>query len=118
LARLVEVRRRLNEYADALHMEILPLRRTPFQAYGELAGLATAADLNFTLDGIAEMDAAHFRKIVDALDRFVAVPAVWENFEYHPWQDTLIRRFSFKTKTEIEYRFGELIDCLTKLELV
>lgn len=116
LTQLGQVRAELNAYARALHTPVVPLNQTPFHAYTVLSGLADAPELYFDIAGMAEIDARNFAAIDETLDNLAARGDVWEQQEEHPWRGVMLGKYTFQARTEIEYRFGELMRALTALE--
>lgn len=116
LAQLGEVRDELNAYARALHTAVAPLNQTPLHAYTALAGLYDAPELYFDLSALGETDAKQFAAMSETLDNLAARAEVWEQQDEHPWRGVALPKYTFQARTEIEYRFGELMRVLTALE--
>src|SRR5581483_10825970 len=116
LTRLADGRGQLNKHARTLHTPVLPLQRTPFEIQCELATLDETPTLMFDPPPLVELDARRIQEIGEGLDKLNALSAVWENYETHPWRGVALQAYSFKTRTDIEYRFGELMQLITSLE--
>ncbi len=118
LRQVADLREQLNRYAKALHEDRTGLHRTPFQVHGELAMLYQAPNLDFVIENIAQIDNEQFSKMQAAVDTLAAMPEVWDSYDSHPWRGTLIQVFSFQCQTEIRSHFGQLITCLSDLEVI
>lgn len=116
LAQLSELRGELNEFAHALHTPFEPLRQTAFHAYAELAPLTDAPDLYFDMPTMGMLDERQFQQLDETLDNLTTLGAVWEGETNHPWRGVALENYSFKARTEIEFRFGELMQGLTARE--
>lgn len=116
LNHLAELRTWLDQYAEVLHRERLPLHRSVFQIHGELANLFDHPNLIFSYEGVGQVDSDQFRKTLTALNNLSAMSEIWENCETHPWRGTLVQSFSFQNLADIQYHFAEFIRCLTELE--
>ena len=116
LTQFAELRAELNAYARALHTPIAPLNQTPFHAFATIATLTDPPDLYFDLPAIGETDAPQFDAMGERLDNLTARPDVWEHQAEHPWRGIALQTYSFKARSEIEFRFGELIQLLGRLE--
>src|SRR5581483_9831655 len=116
LTRLADVRGQLNKHARTLHTPVMPLQRTPFEIQCELATLDETPTLMFDPPPLEELEARRIQEIIEGLDALHALSAVWENYATHPWRGVALEAYSFKTRTDIEYRFGELMQLVASLE--
>lgn len=116
LAQLVELRERLNGYAQALHAAHPPLGWTAFQVHGRLAALERAPDLIFGIENVRQVDAARLAAMDAALNRLLAESKVWDRQEEHPWRGTLVQTFSFETQSDIQQHLSTMISVLPELE--
>lgn len=116
LTQLGELRGQLNTYAHALHAPVPPLQQTPFHAYASLAPLIDAPDLYFELGTLPTLDVSQFQALDETLDNLAGHAQEWETQAEHAWRGVTLSTYTFQARTNIEYRFGELIQILTPLE--
>lgn len=100
---LSDTRERLNAYIRALHKPYFGLKKSAWDAYGELTKYPNySASLNFDIDDVESIRADAFaerKTILDRLDRFSAEIA---QIETHPWKGVHITSLPLQEYTKIQ----------------
>jgi very-short-patch-repair endonuclease len=105
------VRDRLNAYTRALHAPRFALRRSVFDAHGELARLHGAPELSFAVGEVTTVDAGELARRIDLLERLAALPDVIDQYAQHPWRGAVTRSVSFALRDQLT----RALDALLKL---
>ena len=105
--RLRLVRHSLTEYAAAVHTPEMPLGRSPFEAYGDLALLADSIPIRLR-QGVESVTADAFAEAKRHLDDLAGASAPIGDPRSHPWRDTTKTYYSADQQEDI----GTTIDTL------
>lgn len=109
---LLERRTNLNTYVRELHQPRHPLGRTAFDAYGELARLATTPDRDFPIPNVGAVTPAHYDMMAHAVDQLDACRDVLEVYDSHPWRETRATTYSLELATAIRAHYTRLFQAL------
>ncbi|HKV84547.1 MAG TPA: AAA domain-containing protein, partial [Ktedonobacterales bacterium] len=110
--RLQQERDELNTYVRELHAPRFELRISAFDAYAELAKRQDAPRFDFQVTdarSIGERQLASMRRLLDDLSEHLDI---LDQYNEHPWRDTLLTRHEITKESDIQAHFTRLNDAL------
>ncbi len=101
-------RAELNSYVKELHLKRLPLGRSAFDAYAELASLIDAPDLAFSVPNIDAVTADQFGAMTHAIEQLSTWHEVLAAYDSYPWRESRATSYSLELESDIRAHFNKL----------
>jgi hypothetical protein len=103
----------LNRYVRALHAQRAPLNKSPYEVYGDLAGLRQLPFIHLG-DTHAELDSERLDRLVNLGRKLGAVWSVPTADDRHPWQGCTVDLYSLETNGKVTALVKNAADALTE----
>lgn len=92
LSELFENRRHLNRYVSELHEKILPLEKSPYEVFGELASLHNAPEVSFKLNVPTSFSSSDYHKMLYSVSNYAkTLESLNIRFSENPWYGAVNR---------------------------
>ena len=109
LDELVRCRDALNEYADELNTKIEPLKRSVFQANGEISALDDIEDVIFSFPDIVYVDDNSYRYILSILNQLKeALGRMKTRISDNPWRNSTVSYVSQEFRQNLNVIGGKI----------
>lgn len=113
----MQMKKRLNAYVTALHAPRSPLKKTAYQAHGELARLQNAPDFHFDFEYVVTTTPGDLMRVNEVLSELAHVHDVIVSYTAHPWFGVHIPQYNpNQVKADIRAHFGALVSLLLEVE--
>src|SRR5579875_1867713 len=109
---LASERAQLNEYVRELHRERVAMAMSAFKPYGALAQLDDAPSSDYTLPNVRTITHTQRDAMRKALERLLDYTDVLDQYETHPWRETLVPSYSAALESEISTHFSAMHQAL------
>ncbi len=113
---LQQTRDKLNTYVRELHLQRLPLGKSVFDAYAELARLHDVPDLDFALANVDQCNQSSIAHTKEALAQLAAYRDVLDQRKTYPWHETSVTAYTHELEGDIRAHFGRIIAALEQLD--
>ena len=91
LSELFENRQCLNQYVNELHEKILPLEKSLYEVFGELASLHDASEIPFKLNNLKSLSSIDYHKMLYSVTNYAkALEKLGVRFSENPWHRTVV----------------------------
>lgn len=108
---LTNVRKKLNEYAEAIFMVIEPLHKTIYEVNGILASLSGYEEVIFSVPDIRMTTLENYQEYIRSLEHFSEVlRPMCGNFYTNPWRGAIIEYVNNDFRYNVGVNLGELIE--------
>lgn len=117
LTTLEEKRDRLNEYSQELHVKVMPLDQTIFEANGLLAQYSNAPNIDFKLKKtdigkVTREDLYNFRLRVSELSK--TEQKLTEEYSRNTWMNTVVEELNHEKRHDISSTLDRAIEAIEK----
>jgi DNA polymerase III delta prime subunit len=115
LAKLEDVRDKLNAYIKDLHMPYGALGMTPYQAFGIVSSHSDVSGLNYIFRDITSWDRKKYNKCCDLLGSLSHNLASVYHPDQHPWNGSTLTDLSYEEKLELQATMQKVLDEISSL---
>ena len=113
---LQQTREQLNQYVRLLHEPRGAMGISVYEAYGILAKYADVRASEASLPDVAQTTPTRFTAMKDALDGLLAWRDVLDQYDTHPWRETLATMPSLELQGTIRAHYTTLADAANRLD--
>lgn len=113
---LLDVREQLNSYVRELHKSRFASELTAYQVQGQLAKLAGAPKLTFSVDNVTSLTHRDTEHRTTLLRTLVGHAGIIDDITAHPWRGLRTRPPSFAFRDEMEARLRALLEVARDLD--
>ena len=116
LENINDVKREIRQGIDELHVTRLPINRSLYEIYGELAKLADVEDINFTISNLERITEKEIAELDYLFTQLEKKDEILNNYPNFLWRNATPTKLSFELETEIKSSFTEFQNVLAKLK--
>lgn len=113
---LFRTREELNLYIREVHLPRFALEQSAFGITGEFAKLEDTPDSDFDIPQIQTINQVRLNTMRQALDNLVECADVLDQYQTHPWRDTLVQTYSLSLEASIRDHFSRFSQELAELQ--
>lgn len=117
LTELFQDRQYLNQYVRELHEEILPLEKSLYDVFGELASLSDVPLISFDIESLSSVSASAFNTMLYRVANYAeALSNLGMRLSENPWRGTLVKIVTQNFKEDLVQELSGLDDALIVLD--
>jgi hypothetical protein len=113
---LARTREELNLYIREVHLPRFALKQSAFTAIGKIAALEDIPDVDFDIPQVHTINQTQLNTMLQALNNLVECVDVLDQYQTHPWRDTLVQTDSLGLEASIRDHLSRFSQELTELQ--